>query len=621
MEPVLLVCGGCGVRIRTFHPEKARSRACPRCESPLACAVDQALGIDLHLEIREVAPNRTPARRWPTAALAILVTIASLASLAVREASPGSRLPASAPRARSQPLVVAASTDCRPAESPATAASILEPDPADADKIPDLSTPPGPPSRDLASLDFRRRDPILPPAPRDAWPRSSSLDRSPPPPPQPGRITDPNPTLALPGELSEPRRLVVRDARGRAIVAREYGMRKDRSVAILPDGQIGWPESLVVTQEPFVPLTMNEMRRELLDDPEFTAFRVHQTAHYLVVYQCGEPFARASADLLEKLLEGLTSTLKKNGLPVVPMEFPLVAVIFATEDDFRANRRVPPDVQAYYELLSNRIFFYEKSRRDQDSPEVSALRKPQTVAHEGTHQILNNVGIQPRLSDWPLWLVEGLAEYCSSTRFTKKGVEWAGLGQANPIHLATIRDLEEPLPNQFSAGRREAVVPRDRGMPLVEYLVTRKNLTPTDYAFSWALTHYLVVQRLDDFVAYIKKMSQLRPDEEQSPADQLAAFEEAFGTDLAQMDGKVAKHLKKFKQGDALPHYAVIFEQPVGPVAVRRHYMVSQSPSVIRQWLESVTAPEGGPPHWRVFPHPTQKRALEAAEYWMNEGR
>lgn len=151
--------------------------------------------------------------------------------------------------------------------------------------------------------------------------------------------------------------------------------------------------------------------------------------------------------------------------------------------------------------------------------------------------------------------------------------------------------------------------------------MTRKELTPTDYAFSWALTHYLFSQRPDEFVAYLKAMSRLRPHEDQSPAEQIAAFVNAFGADLGPMDGKVAKHLKKFKQGDALPHYAVIFEQPVGPVAVRRHYMVSQSPSVIRQWIESVKAPEGGPPQWRVFRHPTQKKALEAAEQWMNEGR
>jgi Protein of unknown function (DUF1570) len=621
MEPVLLVCGSCGVRIRTRHPEIARTSGCPRCDSPLASAVDLALGIELAQDDLKLANTPAPARRLTTAALAILVTVGSLASLVGREASPGSEPPASPTGGRPSKVLPVVKKAAPSAESLTTPASSIQADESDTDEIPKLFGPPGPPTRDLAILDHSRRDPVLPPPTREAGPRTGSLDRSPPLPPQPDGSLESTPKPQ--GRSTELQRLVVRDSRGRSIVAREFGILRDRLAAILPDGQIGWPEGLVATQEPFVPLTMDQMKRELLEDPEFTAFRFHQTAHYLVVYQCGEPFARASAELLEKLHDGLTSTLKKNGLPIVPMEFPLVAVIFATEDDFRANRPVAPDVQAYYEPSSNRIFFYEKSRRDQDSPEVSALRKPQTVAHEGTHQILNNVGIQPRLSDWPIWLIEGLAEYCSSPRFTKKGAEWAGIGQPNPIHLATIRDLDDPLPNQFRGDRHEADFQRDRGMPLVEYLVTRtqKDLTPTDYARSWALTHYLVVQRLDDFVAYIKRMSQLRPYEEQLPADQLAAFREAFGNDLAQMDGKVAKHLKKFKQFDALPHFAVIFEQAVGPTAVRRHYMVSQSPSVIRQWLESVTAPEGEQPHWRAFPHLTQKKALEAAEQWMMGGR
>ena len=618
MEPVLLVCGGCGVRIRTRHPEIARTRVCPRCESPLAPAVDRAPGIEPARNRVEFA-SLAPGRRRTTAALAILVTVGSLASVAVREASPGSEPPASATRASLAPVVLVANKTACSTDSSATASRIIASDPSVIDEVPELSAPPEPPSRDLAILDLNRREPVAPSLPREASPRAGSLDGTPPPPPQPHSPPDAIPTL--PAGSTELRRLVVRDGRGRAIVAREYGLSKNRLAAILPDGQIGWPEGLVDTQEPFVPLTMDQMRRELLEDPEFAAFRIHQTAHYLVMYQCSEPFARASADLLEKLHDGLTGSLKKNRLPIKPMEFPLVAVIFATEDDFRANRRFDREIQAYYEPVSNRIFFYEKSKHDQELPEVSALRKPSTVAHEGTHQILNNVGIQPRLTDWPLWLVEGFAEYCSPTRFTKKGVEWAGLGQPNPIHLATIRDLEDPVPNQHLGDQREAVVLKDRGMPLVEYLVTRKELTPADYAPSWALTHYLVVQRPDDFVAYMKRMSQLRPDEDQSPADQLASFQEAFGFDLALMDAKVAKHLKKFKQSDALPHYAVIFAQQVGPTVVRRRYMVSQSPKVIREWIASVTAPEGETPQCRVFPHPTQKKALEAAEQWMMEGR
>lgn len=588
MEPLLLACEGCGVRIRTADPDRARGRDCPRCETPLAPAVDKALG----LRAPAVALKSAPDFRRAVAPAVAFVILGGVALLAARG-------PAKPP--------ASSSTRVRPVAAPVAPQALR------------TSANPNP------SGPIEEADPVGPASPTPPPGDRTETELTPPPPSRPEASTDRPPPIPAPSPATSPsngpRRLMVRDARGRAIVAREYGALQGRTAAILPDGQVGWPEGLVETDAPFVPMTPDAMRQDLLEDPDFAAFRVHQTTHYLVVYQSSEPFARASAELLEKLHDGLTLALKKNGLPVEPMEFPLVAVIFATEDDFRADRRVARDIQAYYEIRSNRIYLYEKSSRDQDSPEVSALRRPQTVAHEGTHQILHNVGVQPRLSDWPLWLVEGLAEYCSPARFTKKGVDWAGLGQANPIHLATIRDLDDPLPAAFRGDRREALVARDRGTPLVEYLVTRKDLTPTDYAFSWALTHYLATQRLDDFVAYIQRMSRLKPFEEQSPEAQLAAFREVFGTDLAQMDAKVGKHLKKFKSTDALPHYAVIFEQPVGPGSVRRQYMVSQSPSVIRQWIDSITAPEGGPPHWRVVPHATQKKAIEAADLWMSGGR
>ncbi len=52
MEPLLLVCGGCGVKIRAADPERARARHCPRCATPLAPAVAEA------------APDRTSTAAW-----------------------------------------------------------------------------------------------------------------------------------------------------------------------------------------------------------------------------------------------------------------------------------------------------------------------------------------------------------------------------------------------------------------------------------------------------------------------------------------------------------------------------------------------------------------------------
>ncbi len=144
-------------------------------------------------------------------------------------------------------------------------------------------------------------------------------------------------------------------------------------------------------------------------------------------------------------------------------EFPLVAVIFATEKDFREHKEVPPQVQAYYEFFTNRILFYQKSERDEPKPKVAALLKPQTVAHEGAHQILSNIGVQPRSSAWPLWLIEGLAEYCATTVTNRKGVvTWSGMGAINSLHMATIRELDDPLSNrgQRSATRRAVKVAR-----------------------------------------------------------------------------------------------------------------------------------------------------------------
>ena len=78
--------------------------------------------------------------------------------------------------------------------------------------------------------------------------------------------------------------------------------------------------------------------------------------------------------------------------------------------------------------------------------------------------------------------------------------------------------------------------------------------------------------------------------------------------------------LRKLKQIDALPHYAVMFEQPFPGNTVRRSAMVSQSPQVIRQWIETSTSPRGGDPRWQILPHPTRARAILTAEHWVGGG-
>lgn len=437
----------------------------------------------------------------------------------------------------------------------------------------------------------------------------------------PGMIS--SPLQEKPGGLSslaegstEARRLRVRTEDGSIVVAKVHGASGDRVSLLLPDGRIGFSTGRAQTEEPFKPLSADELRESLLREPVFADFKVRQSPHYVVLYQSTDSFAEESIKLLENLYKNLSDVLRKRGFPVHEPEFPLVAIIFRTERDFRAYKRIDPDIQAYYEPISNRIAFYQTGEHDKDSPEVATLRKPQTVAHEGTHQILQNIGIQPRLSAWPLWLVEGLAEYCSPPTITRKGVAaWGGLGLVNPFHMATIHDLNDTLPMEVKGVARPQVG-RDPKTPLVEYIVTRKELTPTDYALSWALTHYLLMKRSNEFLAFLKTMSQIPPLEERTPEDHLESFRAAFGTELSKMDKAIGAYLNKLKF-DPLPYYAVMFEQPTQGGMIRRAAMVSQSPSVIRQWIESISSPQGGPTSWDLIPHPTKARAQLTAEQWM----
>ena len=416
------------------------------------------------------------------------------------------------------------------------------------------------------------------------------------------------------------RRFRIRDESGKIVVARLHGEYEDKTALLRPDGQLGFPNMLVPTDEPFVPMTGDDLRARLQEKP-YSDYQVLTTPHYLIFYQSTFAFAQDSGRLLEDLYKGLIEVCRKSKIPVHEAEFPLVAVIFATERDFRAHKQVEPEVQAYYEFFTNRIFFYQQSDQDRQNPRVSALRKPQTVAHEGAHQVLSNIGVQPRLAAWPLWLIEGLAEYCATPTFKKKGVTWEKPGLTNALHMATLRELDDPLAiDPENGGVQARPARRDRWLIEAETLIPKTRLTPTDYAQAWALTHYLAQKTGGQFVKFLKAMSQMPPLEPRTPEQHLAEFRKYFGQDLARLDKKADEYIRKLSQKsgyDPLPYYVVIFEQPLGGGMVHRAATYSQSPQMIEQWVQQRTSPDGGIPYWQAFPYPTRTRAISAMTEWM----
>ncbi len=456
------------------------------------------------------------------------------------------------------------------------------------------------------------------PGARSSPPSASSVSDSAPPGHPAAAST---PTIPPAPARSAEKRFKVRDDYDRPVVARLHGQRGDKTVVVLPDGQLGFPTMQVPTNEPFHPSSADELATLLHRGP-YAEYMLLRTEHYLIFYQSSLAFAQDSGRLLEEVYRGLIEAFTRNGIPVHESEFPLVAVIYATDRDFRAHQKLDPQVRAYYEFFTNRIFFYQRSERDQIEPKLAALLKPQTVAHEGVHQVLCNIGVQPRLSSWPLWLVEGMAEYCATTTNTKKGVTWAGLGGINSLNMATIRELDDPLSIQINAAKPQAIQVAQRpSASRTESVVTETRLTPTDYAHAWALTHYLARTRCGDFIKYLKYMGQMPPLDRRLPAEHLADFRKFFGDDLAKIDKKVDEYLRKLsqkKEYDRLPYYAVMFEETLGNGAVKRVGWVSQSPQVIQQWVQEKREESGVEPNWQAIPLPTRARAEIVAQRWVN---
>jgi hypothetical protein len=401
-------------------------------------------------------------------------------------------------------------------------------------------------------------------------------------------------------------------------------------VVLLPDGSLGWPDGEVVTDRPFRPWTARQLSHALQSGP-FRGFRAVERAPYLVLTQGSDDFARAAAELLEHLYLDLTDCLEEGGIPVREPEFPLVAIIFKDVTSFRHYRPVDPDVRAYYEITTNRIVLYEHSEQDVRAPELSALRRPQTIAHEGVHQILQNVGVQARLASWPAWLVEGLAEYFAPTSRPVIDVgddkPWGdygrrNFGQVNPFHMATVIDLQDPatlLSHLRGSGPDAVAAPWTRlgpEEPWVTHLMLRTDLSPTDYALAWSLTHYLAQNHPEAFRSYLLTLRKYSPLEPRTSEWHLKEFVSAFGRPSLALARRIDRHLATL-QYDRVPYYAVRFEQPSAGGMIRRGILVSPSPTMIAQWLQTQALPDGGPFIWWANPYHTRNQARLACEIWL----
>jgi len=438
------------------------------------------------------------------------------------------------------------------------------------------------------------------------------------------RLVDPRPYgIELPpGAVSagEKQAVTTADENGQPVVGRLHVRIGEGGVILLPDGQLVVRKAgdFQPTDRKFEPLSKDALTERLKS--EFPGFKIKTTNHYLFVYDTSEEFELGTSRILESMLPGVKGYAEQCKIDVHNPAVPLVAVMFKTESDFQKHRRMPQGVVAYYDGLSNRVFMYEQSKLAEVRPDLAVQQAIATVAHEGAHQILSNIGVQQRLSVWPMWLSEGLAEFFAPTT-TGERLKWKGPGQVNDLRMF---ELEQYLKSNAA---------KEPSGELVEHTVLAARLTSTGYASSWALTHYLAKNRRTEFNAFVREVSQLGPlagaidvtppGVVRSNREQFCKF---FGEDFKQLEARLVAHLRKQPYTDPFldaPHFVALLVSSDGR-RPQRNANTFHSPQLADKWLREMLAQvptaqrASAQPAIRPFPNRTLAEAF--ANQWV-QGR
>jgi hypothetical protein len=285
------------------------------------------------------------------------------------------------------------------------------------------------------------------------------------------------------------------------------------------------------------------------------------TGHYLV---CG-PAGRAAemGEHFEQLYRSFRSYFSRRSFNLPEPEFPMVAIVFATEREFADYCRADqvPYVQGlkgYYSRLTNRIALFEPKSApvvSVDTPlgglentrlalggigsgpvggdpgwargrwdaSVQADLKD-TIVHEATHQSAYNLGLHSRIGQNPKWITEGLA-----TMFEAEGTRENTAGK-RPIERVNRERLEwfRELTRKPSGPERLARLVADDAM--------FQSQTLDAYAQAWALTFFLAETRSAEYSKYLKTVSDRPPLEPYTDSQRLTDFQAAFGKDLDRLD-------------------------------------------------------------------------------------
>ena len=318
------------------------------------------------------------------------------------------------------------------------------------------------------------------------------------------------------------------------------------------------PDELIAhttNEEPFEPYSADELASRLVEElPQ--GFAVHETRRYLVCYNTSRAYAEWCGALFERLYLAFMNYWSRRDFDVTEPEAPLVAIVFGDRKSYAQYAQTELGEHAsriigYYSLRTNRMTMYDLTgieglrqsdgRRGSPSQINRMLSRPQaertvaTIIHEATHQIAFNCGLQTRYADIPLWLSEGVAVYFETPDLkSRKG--WRTIGGINRFRLEQFRKYLQQRP----ANSLKSLITDDSRL-------RDPRRADAAYAEAWALSHFLIRQRPEQFRAYLKRLAEKGRLVYDTPEERLAEFCEAFGADLSALDAQFTRHVGKLR--------------------------------------------------------------------------
>ncbi|QGJ72411.1 Hypothetical protein PBC10988_41320 [Planctomycetales bacterium 10988] len=409
----------------------------------------------------------------------------------------------------------------------------------------------------------------------------------------------------------------VRNEWGDRVIAKSYALIGERLVVLLPTGELSVvdPKDVRLTSTPFRPASRREILDELQQYDRFKRWKFAQSKNHLFLYHCSGNFVAKVAKILETIHMGVSEHLVRKGFQLKPDPFPLVVLIFPTQKEFQEFSGSPDGIGAYYNTITNHVVLFEKSNISDDAPIFAYDQVLSTVAHEGVHQTLHNLGIQRRMSRWPMWLSEGLPEYFAPT--TKgRDVIWKGVGQVNDFRMSQLAGL---VHSQVASANN-----------LIPEILTRPAIDSTGYALSWGLVHYLADAHPDAFWEYVKEISKRQPFERgalELQAEDIENDVELFGenidTSLTQLHMGMVEHLRSLRYRDPAQdetHYLLLLQYIEGK-RQRRFAGITLSRDSIAEWkaehIADLTSEQLKSASFRIIEFETKALAERYGARWM----